>query len=91
MPRVCERYAKGMRKIAFPYRAILSFGLSRLIVWLEPFDRLARAKKTGGTKKPTDLRDSAVTFLFEDSDGRTRMKRRSRNFGTTLLMFTPSA
>ena len=60
MPRVCERYAKGMRKIAFPYRAILTFGLSRLIDWLEPFDRLARAKNMRGTKKHTDLRDSEV-------------------------------
>ena len=34
--------------IGFSYRAILSFGLSRLIDWLMPFDRLARAKKTGG-------------------------------------------
>ena len=30
----------------FPYRAILPFGLSRLIDWLMPFDRLARAKNT---------------------------------------------
>jgi len=32
-------------KSGFSYRAILSFGLSRLIDWLMPFDRLARAKK----------------------------------------------
>ena len=35
----------------FSYRAILPFGLSRLIVWLVPFDRLARAKKTGARSK----------------------------------------
>ncbi len=51
MPTLCEMYAKGMRKIAFSYRAILSFGLSRLIDWLMPFDRLARAKKTGARAK----------------------------------------
>ena len=37
-------------RLRFSYRAILSFGLSRLIVWLVPFDRLARAKKTGSQK-----------------------------------------
>ena len=34
-----------LSKSGFSYRAILSFGLSRLIDWLMPFDRLARAKK----------------------------------------------